>query len=210
MNIINIAPFGLMVPLRPIDGKGFYNKVLVKFSFTNHKHIPEGIEEKKRENNATMDHHHALAAISSNKHELAVPNRLRPGRFDTGNKFIDNLQFMHIGCLVRGLSNTNFAMSGIHWFHKIGEGGSSDKFVVCVTYKHSVDNVTVPQKSLEQLRKLASTCWQYCHAYANFDGAVTLNMGGRLPDGKPKHSVVVRNGHIMAARITRFVTESEE
>ena len=159
-DITKIAPFGSRAR---VSGEGMYRKVLVKFSFTNRAHIPEGILEKQRQNNATMDHQHALAAITAGQHQLAQPSRIRPGRVDTGEHFIDNIQNIHVGCLVRGLASANFGVTDIHWFYKRGEGGSSDKYVVVVTLEHREETVALPAQAIEQRRKLASTCWKYCH-----------------------------------------------
>ena len=214
---IKIAPFGeaRVVGVREIDNTKpeeilQYDTVLVKFSFTNRAHIPAGIPEQKRLDDSTVDNRHAHEALAMGHTERAQIGRVREGRVDTGTQFIHNLQFVQPGCLVRGLSNVGYTVSQCHWFFKKGFGKSSDKYVVVLALSLGGEPVNLPNQAIEQRRALANTCWQWCHGWSNLDGTLTLNFGGRLPDGKPQHSVVVRNRQLSGARITSLVTEEDE
>jgi hypothetical protein len=60
------------------------------------------------------------------------------------------------------------------------------------------------------MRELAATTWQWTHAWANPDGKVTINVGGRLPDGRPHYAMVIRNRKFAIAKIVEPVTEEQE
>ena len=219
-NTINIAPFGEQIPVGANSG---YPTILVKFLFTNAAHIPAGIPEQVRADHAAMDRKHTQEAYQGGYGHLANEGRIREGRVDTGTNFIKNLQLIQAGFLTRGLSNIGYQFTTCHWFYRKGYGESSDKYVVVLGYTNDMackpeqekdfvaqPALDLPNKAIEQRRALASTCWQYCHGWANLDGVISFNIGGRLPDGRAQHAIVVRNRAVTAARITRLVTEENE
>lgn len=229
MSTIPIAPFGQGIPV----GYSSANRtILLKFFFTNRGHVPELPERSAqglgpgnnpilsgggflRPDNAKMDQRHAYNAFQRGHGHLAEVGRIRAGRVDTGEHFIDNIHNTHAGCVVRGLDNIGYKLSQLHWYLKRDEmtnrpGGPIDKYVAVIGMVTGADAIELPNKSLEKRRILAATCWQWCHGYANPDGVITLNFGGFMPGGKPQHSVVVRDHKLTAARITELVTEENE
>lgn len=204
-----VLPFGQSVEIG-IDSA--YRTILCKFFFTNPAHIPQGVEEKDRKTNAEMDRQHTKAAYQAGHGYLAQVGRIREGRVDTGNHFIDNVHNVQPGFLTKGLANVGYHATSCHWFFKSGEGKSSDKYVVVVELTLNGDNdaTALPEAGLNQRRALANTCWQWCHGYANPDGTITLNFGGREPEQTAKNAVVVRNRHLTAARIESLVAEEDE
>ncbi|MEK7641407.1 MAG: hypothetical protein AAB365_00250 [Patescibacteria group bacterium] len=188
--------------------------VLAKFYFTNPKHIPPGIPEVTRAESTAIDAAHIRFAYEIKQGQLAQPGRVREGRVDTGVQFINNLHNVHGGCLVRGLCNANigYFVTHCHWFRlKSDTPQKSDKYVVVLCFStDSEKKLETGRATLEARRALASTCWQWLHAYTNPNGVITLNFGGRMPDGKPKNTVVVRNGCLTAAQIIEPVTEEQE
>ena len=170
-----------------------------------------------------MDRKHTQEAYQGGYGHLASEGRVREGRVDTGSNFVKNLQLVQAGFITRGLSNIGYQFTQCHWFYRKGDGESSDKYVVVLGYANDMackpeqekdfvmqPALDLPNKAIGQRRDLASTCWKYCHGWANQDGVITLNFGGRMPKGRAEHAIVVRSRSLTAARITRLVTEENE
>lgn len=147
---------------------------------------------------------------------LAQMGRVREGRVDTGTHFIDNVQDIQVGCLINGLQNVGYQVTHCHWFLQTAEPPKTDKFVVVVGLgsddqtKGGVTALEMSNKTLQQRRILTRTCWQWCHGWANPNGVITLNFGGRKPDGRPRNAVVVRDRKIWAAKAQDFIAEEDE
>ena len=198
-----------------VGSQAFYQTVIAKLLFTNPTHLPSGIPEVRRESDQEMDKLHTREAYTKGYGHLAQTGRVRPGRTDTGIHFIPNIQNIHAGFLIQGLSNVGYRVTGCHWFFKPANPKSSDKYVVVVNMQVEVGLegfklVELPREAIEQRRALSRTCWNYCHGWANPDRTITLNFGGRMPDATPRHAVVVREGRLIVAQTTAFVNEENE
>ena len=206
MTATKITPFGRGVH---IGYNSPIHTILVKFYFTNEKQIPEGIPEKHRQSDQAVDDRHAMAAELNGRKDLAVVGRVREGRVDSGEHFVDNVHNVHAGCLTRGLSNLSYTLTDCHYYWHAAKG----KFVVVLKLTTKADEsivMPISNGTIEQRRALARTCWSWCHGWVNMDGVVTLNFGGRMPDGKAHHAIVVREHQLVAATVAEFVKEEDE
>ena len=202
------------------DVDGAPDRVLVKFFFTNPKHIPTGIPERGRDTDAAMDTAHAMWAKVHEMAELAKQGRIRPGRVDTGTQVIKNLPDVQVATLRRGFANSGYVLSSAHWYvNPAKEQGKQPKAVVCLTFSrvaHVNEVPDLPRKTLDALRELAKTTWQFCHVYNNPDGCATVNLMGRRWDDKnqcyfaPRNALVVRDGQLRAIEVAESVSEETE
>lgn len=211
------------------------DRVIVKFFFTNPKHIPPGIPEKGQDPNWLRD---AANATWASLHGLANESqvgRVRPGRVDTGQHILDNLPDVQLGLLRRGLNKSDYVLTDVHWFRaKAKKPGGQAKFVVCLTfcdiivlanteagsqrYKELMKQFTqeFPRPLTEALRALAKTTWQFCHVWLNPDGTSTINLVGRRWDDQnqcylpPRHALVVRERTLRAIPVEVEVPEDQE
>jgi hypothetical protein len=215
---IKITPIGQTALIGKITPDGTqakqvqFNNIQIKFQVNSKTQIPAGIPEQERGSDAQVDKRHFVAAYQGGYGHLAAPGRLREDRVDTGKNFINNLQRVQIGCIMKGLSNHDYHLSKCFWYHKPDASGDKrkDKYVVVLELGLGADALVLSRETTLQRRELASVTWMYCHGWANPDGRITLNFGGRMDGAKAQHAVVVRNGALTAARITENVNESEE
>lgn len=205
--------------------KGAPDRVLVKFNFTNPKHIPAGIPEKAREGDKEVDSQHAIWAAVNGMAEKAQVSRKREERVDSGEHVIDNLLNVQVAALRSGFANNDFVIADAHWFRhqpnkRAGQSHSpKPKFVVCLTYRAVEPSEKIPKllrKTVEALRELANTTWKYCHVWNNPDGCATVNMVGRSWNDKeqcydtPQNAIVVRDKTLKAIAVETSVSEDEE
>lgn len=206
------------VSLGDVDGAP--DRVLVKYFFTNERHIPAGIPEKGRASDEEMDQRHAVFAIVKGMVDKASVGRIRPGRVDTGQHIFDKLENVQVATLRRGFTNAGYVLVDAHWFWNPPKGqGQQSKAVVCLTFGR-VDDVSqvpdLPRRTLEALRELARTTWQFCHVWNNPNGVATVNLVGRRWDDRnqcyqpPRHALVVRDRTLCAIPVQQEVSESEE
>lgn len=148
----------------PVGLKIGVSTVLVKFFFTNPKHIPPGlldlIQEARGVNpnasrslveaaydlyheasiptrvlNIAADSRHVATAFCGGYGERASLGRARDGRVDTGYCRMNNIERLHLGCIRRGLGNVGLKLSFAHWFWKKAEDPNKwDKYVVVLTF----------------------------------------------------------------------------
>ena len=215
---ISIAPFGqtaligYIIPNGSEAKKVQFNSIQIKFQVNRMDQIPAGIPEQDRGSDAQADKRHFVAAYKGGYGHLAAEGRVREGRVDTGKNFIENLQRVQIGCIMKGLSNSGYRLTKCFWYHKPDASGDKrkDKYVVVLELGLGADALVLSRETTLQRRELASVTWMYCHGWANPDGRITLNFGGRMDGAKAQHAVVVRNGALTAARITENVSEAQE
>lgn len=209
------------LPLGDVDGAP--DRVLVKFYFCNRKHIPDGIPERERDTDRQVDEEHATWAIIHQMAEKAMVGRVRRGRVDTGEHIVDNLGDAQVATLRRGFTNAHYLLADAHWFEAPAkEKGRQPKFVVCLTFSRvdiDINNGHIPElprRTLNALRELANSTWQFCHVWNNPDGVATINCVGRRWNEKfqtyypPKNAIRVMNGEIVAIPVTKIVAEAEE
>lgn len=147
--------------------------------------------------------------------------RVRENRTDTGEHVVDNLQLVQVATLRRGFSNIGMPLKDIHWFTLKGrpaqtgprgfEKAVMDKFVVVATFSTDADaSVKLAPEVVEALRALANVTWQWNHTWKNSNGVATINLGGRMPDGRARNAVVVRHRQLTIEPITENVGEEQE
>lgn len=191
-------------------------KVLVKFFFTNPKHIPFGIPEQSRETDQKMDLFHASVAAALGKVELGEVGRVREGRVDTGRPAVQNAQLVQAALLRRGLTNVSFGLYACHWFFQERKG----KYAVVLAFGWARDIIQCPPEVTEALRELGRTTWQWCWVYDNkgtFD-SVTINFGGRCvreTNGKsvyqtPKLALRIQNHELHLEPVEQEIKEEVE
>ncbi|HEU0081151.1 MAG TPA: hypothetical protein VFQ72_04005 [Candidatus Paceibacterota bacterium] len=233
MQALNI-PSGVQTRGVPVSLAKIHT-VLVKFSFTNPKHIPQGLPEGKRvtwELRTLKDQVNA-AAVHSIDPELAKKGRIHENYVDTGVRAVDNLQLVQLGIIRRGLTNSGFQLRAVHVQFVPAKPDRRDpkrmtfpKHVVELVFQNgdffeeatATEDEKAARATLESpqvvgaLRALANTTWQWCHVWDNSKtaGTATVNVGGRLPEGKPRNCIAVRNRSIAPVAIQATMSESEE
>ena len=60
----------------PLFGENAPERILVKFTFANKNHVPEGVPEKDRDSDAEVDARHALVARQAGESELGKKGRV--------------------------------------------------------------------------------------------------------------------------------------
>ena len=199
----------------PIGVGTSYHTVIVKFLFTNPKWIPAGIPFVSRGTNNLEDNAHFRKAVemfgAKAGQKLGAIGRVREGRVDTGIHIADNIQLSQPAMLRSGLANIGMPLVDSHYFPlKSEDPKKSDKWVVCLSFCVSQERIELPGPTVQAMRELAKTTWQWTHVWANPDGKVTINVGGRLPEGKPRYAMVICNRKFAMARIIEPVTEEQE
>jgi hypothetical protein len=203
--------------------------VLVKFFFTNPRLIPEGIRRDRKVSSMKqeqIDFGNGSVAEAVGRKDLAQVGRIRENRVDTGRQVVNNLQLVQLGILRRGLANSQYQLRTVHTFFKPYTATSSSKHVVVLVFKkggYYEEATATPQEReahkllnsseiVDSIRELARTTWQWCHVWDNSETkpTVTVNVGGRLPSGRPRHAIAVRGGDIVAVPVSHEMSESEE
>ena len=200
-----------------LNGSG-PSRVIVKFAFTNPKHIPNGIEQKQRGTDQEVDGQHMAKAYAAGQGEQAKIGRHREGRVDSGEPVIQNLDMVQVAMIRVGLTNNGYRLSDTHYFiKKATKTGHKDKYMVVLTFdRNATDTATLPESTTRAIRELANTTWQFCHVWDNPDGTATVNLVGRQWDDArqsyrdPKHALVVRNHELCAVPVTAHVDEVDE
>jgi len=197
-------------------GESAPNRVLVKFHFTNKKHVPAGIRWIDRPTDQTVDDVHAQQAVAAGLFDQGTVGRVRPGRVDTGRHVVDNCPDVQLAVLRRGLTNVGFRLEDVHAFEKLADPRNKPKVIVVLTFVRNDNGVELTRPTLEALRGLGRSTWQYCHVWDNPNGVVTINLVGRRWDDKnqcylpPRHALVVRDWKLQVKSVTEEVAESQE
>lgn len=198
----------------PVGANSTIKTVIAKFLFTNSKHIPAGIQEQVRLSDAKMDEVHRKNAVEAGQVSKAYKGRVRQGRVDTGEHFIDNAHQMQAGLLRRGLASVGYHLTEAHWYLKKGDPlrDTSDKFVVVLKFSDNTDeSADISRQCTEGIRALANTTWGWCHGWSNPDGVVTLNFGGRQPpENRPCCAVAVRDRDLQVIPVFEPMGEEKE
>lgn len=175
-----------------------FTTVLVKFSFTNPKHVPSGVPLIQRPTNEEIDAKHAadqkyLATHSDQS--LGEKGRHREGRVDTGEPVIKDLQAVQAMLLKRDLVGAGFKLSGFRYWKQQRDEKSVPKWVVqCQFTKTDGPVEHYPAHVAATIQSLVSgACWA-AHVWANPNGVATINFVGRQPGVKPKNYLVVGGG----------------
>ena len=184
----------------PIQGR----TALMKFFFTNQKHIPPGIPLIERWGNETVDLGHAVEGAILGVNRVGI-GRVRSGRVDTGLQVISNLPEVRASMLESGLTENGLSLVNLHWFVKPADRSGGDKYVVCATF-HSGKPMELTEPTARALHELAAITWGYCHVWQNPNGVDSINLLLRRWDSnkqqstQPRHLLVVRNGYLEAIR----------
>jgi hypothetical protein len=209
--------------------------VLVKFSFTNPDHVPTGIPRGKKVTWEKQKLKEAAAAVLAYSVDpnLGKLGRFSPGRGDTGVQTENNLQLVQLGIIRRGLTNVGYQLRSVHVFYVAPKPDRRDprrmtmgKHVVELEFvkggfyeeatategERAAHKLLNSPEVVEAIRALANTTWQWCHVWDNgrVSNTATVNVGGRLPEGKPIHGIAVRQGRIVSVKLQQSITESEE
>ena len=182
--------------------------VLVKFAFTNPKHIPAGIRETtmqdERRRKELAGRH--LSRIEGDGIQV---QEHRPGQVDTGIPVFQNVPGVHVACIRRGLVNNGFVLTDAHYFMKTAPG-RTPKYMVVLVFERGAVQKELPRGTTDALIALANTVWAYAHVWSNPNATVTVNMVGRQPDVQPKNAISTRDGHLVVLPVTAIVEEGEE
>ncbi|MBX4211679.1 MAG: hypothetical protein KW806_02715, partial [Candidatus Yanofskybacteria bacterium] len=137
----------------------------------------------------------------------------RPGRVDTGKPTVNNAQHIHAAIIRQALRNNAYIPTDLYWFPQ-DKAGVTKCVVVSefspVSREAFEKAPEVPRRSLDALRALARTTWNFCHIWENPDGVVTVNFVGRMPEMKPRRAVVIRKGAIEIGLVDALLPEEEE
>ncbi|MEN9621706.1 MAG: hypothetical protein RLZZ67_140 [Candidatus Parcubacteria bacterium] len=179
-----------------LSGAGSINVLLLKFTFTNAKRIPPGIEERKRDSDFTLDMKRASA------HGMQHFGAVRQGRFDNGKPVVEVKNGICARTLRKSLRNTGATPLKAHWFQK-----TDGKVVVVLEYalpghKFWGEPAEFPPATLEAIRALARFSWQFCQIYKNTpqatgkeNGTITVNFGGLQPENQAVKNMLEVEGH---------------
>jgi hypothetical protein len=164
--------------------------LLYKITVNNRDLVPVGIPEKKREATRVLDQRHADAAIAAGKPELAVADRVRPDRKDTGGAIYQNIDRVGIGSIRSLLALKGYVITNVHYFPQ------RDKFVIVLSLAVGGTPIMLAPETIEGLRKLArENSWT-----ANFwdnDSTQTFNFTRRAAGALPQVVTLFRNGYVM-------------
>ncbi len=177
--------------------------ILVKFGFTNKKHLPPGVMWKHRDSDAQMDARHQANADE----KLGEAGRHREGRVDTGEPVI-KLPEVQVAVLRSGLFLQGYQLQDLHWYLQ-HRAGRADKFVVVCQYVRG-SKKAVPPITMEALRSLATSAAWGCNVWVNPNGVTTINCFARQPGKQAPYALAVRNGAIDVLAVEAPVTEEQE
>lgn len=178
---------------------GKTDAVLLKFFFTNQKHVPQGIPPKEHANYLAIDFKHRQVAKSQDKAELGELGRHREGRVDTGEPVINNLPQVRVGGFVDELLATGFALRTLHWFEQ-KKVGRPTKYVVVAEFVRGTPVEPLSQSLLNDLKYLAFTAVWFCHLWDNsaVGNPTTINLVGRDPNAKAKYVLSAKDNTVKA------------
>ncbi|MDE1925206.1 MAG: hypothetical protein KGH79_03425 [Patescibacteria group bacterium] len=173
--------------------------ILVKFFFTNEKHVPRGVPNKDRAVMYLVDYNHAQKAKSQGQDELAKLGRHREGRVDTGEPVIKDLPGVQAALLKDRLTKAGFALKNLHWFKQVKEG-RTPKFVVVCEFARGTQATELPADVVEALDFLSYAARWYCHVWDNrtVGNPLTINFVGRQPDAKVQYYLSVVDETLLA------------
>ena len=199
------------------DDENSIGLLLVKFFFKDHRLIPAGIPRVERAPSYRLDVARQLEALKAGHKDLAKLGRARKGRIDTGTQVIKLNRPVHAGLLRRGLANNGFRFSHLHWFslepdaQKDPKGQAEPMYVVCGCLVRRVQNSEPDVAQMEALRELAKLSWNTCFVWENPPGEpATINFRGLAKGQKPKLSLVVREGKVIAEEVADIIPEEQE
>jgi len=165
-----------------------FNTVLVKFFFTNDKHVPRGIPNVARKNDFAVDYKHMRAAKEAGADDLGAVGRHREGRVDTGEPIIKDLHGVQASLLKDRLIKAGFAIKNLHWY-KQERASRIPKFVVVCEFVRGIQTEELPQDVIAALDFLSYCARWTCHVWDNsqLGKPATINFVGRQPDGKVQY-----------------------
>ncbi len=171
------------------------DQFLVKFFFTNPKHIPDGIPSVERKAEGIIAGTHKLQAMKAGQSDLAETGRVRNGMTDTGTMVYQNIEACHAGFIRRGLVNSGFALESLHHYVQRKED-RAPKFVVVLSFVRGANKLPLPRKVDEALRALAKSTW-FGHVWDNsaVGNPATINFVGKQ-ERQPLNALVVRGGRL--------------
>lgn len=196
--------------IQPIKGElnlAEIDTILVKFFFTNDKHIPSGVPNLQHPGNEERDAIHASQEKYFGKDgdkSLGAVGRHREDRVDTGEPVIKDLPGTRAGLLQGDLVKAGYTLVGFRWWKqapkpKPGERPRTPKFVVQAAYVKGAPYVAHPPHITSTMSSLATDAVWFCHVWKNPNGVATINFVGRQPDGKMENGLVVAGGKFIMA-----------
>lgn len=197
----------------PLTGELAPDRVIVKFTVTNPKHIPEGIPALNEvKSDAEKDAENSQFAYARDLFEEAKVGRERVGRVDTGVKVVDGAVDVQAAMLRVGLVNAGYQLMDAHHFQK------DRRFIICLTFGNTGDRpkAVLSRKTQEAMRALAKMVWGQAHVWLNPDRTATINLGIRRWDEPnqryfpPQNALVVRNRQVIVAPVQAEVAEEAE
>lgn len=197
------------------DDRGEVEIVLVKFNFKDDKLIPIGIPRVERQPDYRIDVARQLDAYRTGQKELGKVGRIRKGRVDTGTQVISTKRPTQSAVIRRGLANNGFRLANLHWFSrqsnpKDHKQSSEPLYVVVACFIRGANDSVPTTAEVAALRALASMTWSQCFVWDNPNQLATINFLGRLADQKPKQSITVRDGSVVALDVDVAVMEEQE
>jgi hypothetical protein len=174
--------------------------VLVKFFFTNPNHVPQGIPEKERDDNAHVDGRRMAANMKNGeldpKYQLG---RVRKGRVDSGTPVFGRHGVHNVRAhMLKGdLIRTGFVLTDLHWFvQPAREAGKMAKCVVVAMYQKDGAATNLPRGVATTMQELSNVTWECAHVWDNTNTGkpATVNFVGRKPDADFKNAIIIKNG----------------
>lgn len=194
------------------------NTIYVKLSVKSESFVPAGIRHRPRTSDKQVDRNHADKAEDMGQSELAKVGRERPGRVDTGEHVIDNMQNVQVATVRRALANNGWYLQEAYTYtkrpptggtYRKGSRRPTETYVVVLQYKRHDPSIHLEHELQEDLRELGRITWQYLHVWRNPDGTLTVNCGG--PSFiRPRYGLVVRDGKLKPIPLKTALLESEE
>lgn len=136
-------------------------KFLVKFFFTNKKHIPPGIPKREDRWEGTCRMVQEAAQLYAQGVIDKIAGRHRKGVVDTGEPI--KLKRVNIAHLCGTILEKGYSILGLHYFYH----EQKKKFVVVVELVAADADFELPVEIAQALRELFLTVWEYTHVWVN-------------------------------------------
>jgi len=174
--------------------------VLVQFHFNNPRVIPQGLRSIERRSEQEL--------IEKRKQEMGRTNAVET----RGHQVIKDLQRVQVALLRLGLANNGLRLVDAHTSQKPRADGSM-RHITTLSFRRLDATETpseIPAEAMTGLRSLAIDAVWTAHVWWNPNGVMVIDLVQRQPQVVPLHSIVVRNGWVVAVKVVRLLGEDDE
>lgn len=167
--------------------------IRVKYSFTNPKHIPRGLQKRRFENDRTVTEHIAVARVI--QPELVMVGRHRPGHMDTGEPIIVDLGPTQARSIRRQLAEVGWFLTDL-WWYALRRKRRKTKLIVVCEFTQGVAKKLSPTL-LSSLERFEGDNWS-CNVWQNPNAVHTVNLAHRDKPGEPEYVLAIVDKAITA------------